>query len=80
MGTEIVDVDFHYLMSLFKNNDSFRVINIVDDMTLVEFQAQYGEQTLPVIGVTATSALIPAKGTEQFNKGDRWIVMDKQLA
>ena len=56
------------------------MINIVDDMTLVEFQAQYGEQTLPVLGVSATNALIPAKGTDQFNKGDRWIVMDKQLA
>ena len=67
------------MMSVFKNNDSFKLITIVDDMDLPAFQKQYGDSVLPIIGVSKTNKLLPAKSVELFNKDDRWIILDKKL-
>ena len=38
-------------MSIFQNNDSFKLITIVDEMDKAKFTEQYGSNLVPVIGV-----------------------------
>ena len=79
LGTNIVDFDFHYVMSIFHNNDSFKLITIVDEMDKAKFTEQYGGNLVPIIGVSATNKLLPAKDIDLFQKNDRWIVLDKLI-
>ncbi|MEC8678182.1 MAG: cation:proton antiporter, partial [Candidatus Margulisiibacteriota bacterium] len=77
LGQQLVEFDFHFITSIFKNNDSFKIITIIDDMNLADFTKQYGENLLPILGVSPTNAIKSAKGVELFQKNDRWIVLDK---
>ena len=79
LGQQLVEFDFHFITSIFKNNDSFKIITIIDDMNLAEFAKQYGENLLPILGVSPTNAIKSAKGIELFQKNDRWIVLDKLI-
>ena len=79
LGQQLVEFDFHFITSIFKNNDSFKIITIIDDMNLSEFTKQYGENLLPILGVSPTNTIKSAKGVELFQKNDRWIVLDKLI-
>jgi hypothetical protein len=45
-------------------------------MSLDDFKSQYGANFVPVIGVSSSSQIKKAKNTEEFLKGDCWIVFD----
>ncbi|MEK9727918.1 MAG: sodium:proton antiporter [Candidatus Margulisiibacteriota bacterium] len=79
LGKSIVEFDYHYIMSVFQNNDSFKMITIVDDMDTQMFAKQYGNELIPVLGISSTNQLIPSKGVDSFNKDERWIVLDKTI-
>ena len=76
-GNSITDRDFHYFSSIFNTNDSFKMITIIEDMTMAQFISQYGEDIVPVIGISDSNQLKPARQLEQFNQNDRWIVIEK---
>ena len=53
------------------------MITIIEDMTMAQFISQYGEDIVPVIGISDSNQLKPARQLEQFNQNDRWIVIEK---
>ena len=79
LGQQLVEFDFHFITNVFKNNDSFKLITIIEDMSYDDFIKQYGEHLLPVLGVSPTNLIKSAKGVESFEKNDRWIVLDKLI-
>jgi NhaP-type Na+/H+ or K+/H+ antiporter len=77
LGTQIVDMDFYFMMSLFHSNDSFKLIVLSEDMDMDQFKAQHGEHLTPILGVSSANALLPAKKMDEFHSGERWVVLDK---
>lgn len=76
-GNQITDQDFHYFSSIFYNNDSFKMITIIEDMTMDAFTKQYGKNIIPILGISNSNELKPARKLEQLNQNDRWIVIEK---
>jgi hypothetical protein len=76
LGHNITQHDFQFFLGSFENNDSFKSITIIQDMSLDDFKSQYGANFVPVIGVSSSSQIKKAKNTEEFLKGDCWIVFD----
>ncbi len=76
LGHNITNADFHYFLSVFENNDSFRLINIIDTISMAEFNSQYGENLMPVLGISATNEIKQAKQIEEFSQDDVWVVFD----
>ena len=76
LGNNITDADFHYFLSVFDNNDSFKLITIIEDISMAEFVSQYGQNVMPVLGISATNEIKPGKQIEQFNQDDVWVVID----
>lgn len=76
-GNQITDQDFHYFSSIFYNNDSFKIITIIEDMTMDAFTKQYGKNIIPILGISNSNELKPARKLEQLNQNDRWIVIEK---
>ncbi len=76
LGTKITDFDYNYMASIFENDESFMIINIVDDISKDDFVNQYGKNIVPIIGVSSTNKILPALNTDTFNKEDRWVVLD----
>ena len=76
LGHNITEKDYHFFISSFDNNESFKLINIVNDLSFNDFTKQYGENLIPVIGVSSSNKIISAMNLEQFSKGDSWVVFD----
>ncbi len=76
LGNNLTANDYHYFNSIFETNDSFKLINIVDDMSLVQFHDQYGSDLMPIMGISSSNKLIAGRNLEQLNKDDRWIVIE----
>lgn len=76
LGNSLTVNDYHYFNSIFESNDSFKLINIVDDLSISQFHDQYGSYLLPVIGISSSNKLIAGRNLEQLSKDDRWIVIE----
>ena len=76
LGHNITDHDYHFFLASFENNDSFKTITIINDMSPDQFTSQYGVNLIPVIGVSSSNQIKRAKNIEQFSKDDCWVVFD----
>jgi len=76
LGHNITQHDFQFFLASFENNDSFKSITIIKDMSLDEFTSQYGANLVPVIGISSSNQIKKAKNTDEFMKDDSWIVFD----
>tara|TARA_Y100001935_G_scaffold251521_1_gene253714 strand:- start:298 stop:2106 length:1809 start_codon:yes stop_codon:yes gene_type:complete len=76
LGHNITPHDFQFFLTSFENNDSFKSITIIQDMSLDDFTSQYGANLVPVIGVSSSNQIKKAKNTDEFMKDDCWIVFD----
>ena len=46
-------------------------------MTMDAFTKQYGKNIIPILGISNSNELKPARKLEQLNQNDRWIVIEK---
>ena len=69
--------NYHYLKHVETNNDHLKLVNIISDMDMSEFNSVYGNKTVPLFGISAANKLISGSDQAQFKKGDQWIVLSK---
>ena len=73
-------VGFNYLNTIFESNESFRVITIVKDISRDEFDQLYGEDTVPIIGISKSNAILSSNNLETFSADDSWVVIENPSA
>jgi NhaP-type Na+/H+ or K+/H+ antiporter len=67
---------FAFLKQVFLNNDSFRTITLISDISMDEFKAVYGDHCVPILGISPNKTIITATQLTEFNKDEQWIIID----
>ena len=60
--------NYHYLKHVETNNDHLKLVNIISDMDMSEFNSVYGNKTVPLFGISAANKLISGSDQAQFKK------------
>ncbi|MBL6723272.1 MAG: hypothetical protein ISQ13_04585 [Candidatus Margulisbacteria bacterium] len=75
VGQFITDKNFNFYLNLFENNDTFKMVTIIEPLTKGAFYKQYGENTIPVLGLSDNNVIIPGGQVDQFSPNDRWVIV-----
>ena len=56
------------------------MITIVKDISKNEFEELYGQNVIPVFGISKSNAIISSNNVESFSTDDSWIVIENPSA
>ena len=67
---------FAFLKQVFLNNDSFKTVTMISDISMDEFKAVYGDHSVPIIGISPSKTILTATQITEFKKDEQWIIID----
>ena len=67
--------NFNYLKHVVANKESFKLVTLISDMNLEEFNMVYGSKAIPILGFSSMNQLLVGSNVDNFSKDDRWVIL-----